>query len=106
MAGTTWTSFHRWLILGLASLLAMAIWTFSLPQAYRLLPLRTQHEVTLLVSSMDADDTGWLNDYRPEWDKKIYVTDNHSAPLTVPINKGREAMVYLTYVACQGHCIH
>ena len=28
----------------------------------------------------------------------LYVTDNPSAPLTVPKNKGREAMVYLTHI--------
>lgn len=55
-------------------------------------------EVAVVVASQTKDDTTWLRDVFPTWDKKIYVTDDPSAPLTVPANRGREGMVYLTFV--------
>ena len=54
--------------------------------------------VTLVVASQSKDNTTWLANAFPSWEKMIYVTDNPTAALTVPANKGREAMVYLTYV--------
>ncbi|ODH51156.1 hypothetical protein GX48_02771 [Paracoccidioides brasiliensis] len=52
----------------------------------------------LVVASTKNDNTSWLYEYLPEFKKNIYVTDNPHAKLTVPENKGREAMVYLTYI--------
>ncbi|KAK7948001.1 uncharacterized protein PG986_008887 [Apiospora aurea] len=34
----------------------------------------------------------------PAWRKRIYTVDDPHAPLTVPKNKGRESMVYLTHI--------
>ena len=39
-----------------------------------------------------------MHRYLPGWSRSVYVVDDPSAKLTVPKNKGREAMVYLTYV--------
>jgi hypothetical protein len=55
-------------------------------------------EKELVVASLKGDDTGWLDDYFADWKKNVYVVNDQSAPLTVPINKGREAMPFLTYV--------
>lgn len=55
------------------------------------------HDVSLVVASQTTDDTTWLENAFPEWFKKIYVTDNQNAALTVPTNRGREGMVYLRY---------
>ncbi|KAJ5088997.1 Lipase class 3 [Penicillium argentinense] len=52
----------------------------------------------MVVASMKRDDTSWLPDYFPDWSQSIYVVDDTSAPLTVAKNKGRESMVYLTYI--------
>ncbi|MCJ1476855.1 hypothetical protein MMC13_005524 [Lambiella insularis] len=52
----------------------------------------------LIVASVKGDDTSWLYEHLPSWKPNIYVADNPRAPLTVPKNKGREAMVYLTYI--------
>ncbi|KAI0425081.1 hypothetical protein F5Y09DRAFT_347055 [Xylaria sp. FL1042] len=57
-----------------------------------------QHDLELVVASVKAEDTSWLHAHLPSWHKNIYVADDASAPLTVPQNKGREAMVYLTYI--------
>jgi len=56
------------------------------------------HEVELVVASIKSEDTSWFHTYLPDWHKNIYVADDAMAPLTVPKNKGREAMVYLTYI--------
>lgn len=50
----------------------------------------------LVVASLRDDDTSWLQKNLPDWKANIYVVNNKAAPLTVPVNKGREAMVYLT----------
>ncbi|KAI8631624.1 hypothetical protein F5Y19DRAFT_424360 [Xylariaceae sp. FL1651] len=55
-------------------------------------------QLELVVASTKKEDTSWLHTYLPDWHKSIYVTDDARAPLTVPKNKGREAMVYLTYI--------
>ena len=52
--------------------------------------------VELVVASIRSDDVSWLQKYLPQWKANIYVVDDKSAPLTTPLNKGREAMVYLT----------
>jgi hypothetical protein len=49
-----------------------------------------------VVSSLKNDDTAWLGQNFPDWKTNVYVVDDNAAPLKVPVNKGREAMVYLT----------
>ncbi|KAI2627149.1 hypothetical protein GGS21DRAFT_255716 [Xylaria nigripes] len=55
-------------------------------------------ELELVVASVRTEDVSWLHEQLPDWHKEIYIADNSSAALTVPMNKGREAMVYLTYL--------
>jgi hypothetical protein len=52
----------------------------------------------LIVASMIGDNTTWLYDSLPDWHKSIYIVDDKYADLTVSTNKGRESMVYLTYI--------
>lgn len=54
--------------------------------------------VEIVVASMAEEDTTWLAEYLPEWKTNIYVVNDARARLTVPMNKGRESMVYLTYM--------
>lgn len=56
-----------------------------------------RREKELVVASLDSDDVSWLYDNIKDWTKNIYVVDNPAANLTVPVNKGRESMAYLTY---------
>ncbi|KAH7025885.1 uncharacterized protein B0I36DRAFT_329351 [Microdochium trichocladiopsis] len=56
------------------------------------------HKVELVVASTKAEDTAWVTKHFPDWHPQIYVVNNKHATLTVPKNKGREAMVYLTYI--------
>lgn len=56
----------------------------------------TEPEVALVIARRKADDTTWLMNQRPDWKKVFYTVDDPEAELTVPRNKGREAMVYLT----------
>ena len=50
----------------------------------------------IVVASQRSEDATWLEKYFPRWEQNIYRVDNPDAPLTVPKNKGRESMVYLT----------
>jgi hypothetical protein len=59
-------------------------------------------EKDMVVASMKSDNTSWLFENFPDWHKSIYVVDDKNAELTVAQNKGRESMVYLTYVLCSG----
>lgn len=52
----------------------------------------------VVVASQASENATWLNQYFPDWEKNIYRVDDPNAPLTVPKNKGRESMVYLTHV--------
>jgi hypothetical protein len=52
----------------------------------------------VVVASQSSENATWLEEYFPEWEKNMYRVDDANAPLTVPKNKGRESMVYLTYV--------
>ena len=57
-------------------------------------PRRPDRE--LVVAKLKHEDTEWIGEYLPDWSRSIYVVDDPNAELSVPINKGREAMVYLT----------
>ena len=57
-----------------------------------------QADIELVVASLEREDTSWIPQYLPDWKTYIYVADDPRAPFTVPKNKGREAMVYLTHI--------
>ncbi|KAK4241877.1 hypothetical protein C8A03DRAFT_11876 [Achaetomium macrosporum] len=54
--------------------------------------------VEIVVASLKSENTSWVHRYLPGWSRRIYIVDDLSAPLTVPRNKGREAMVYLSHI--------
>lgn len=57
------------------------------------------HPVGVVVASLKRDNTSWIREQLPRaWKPSIYIVDDQKAELTVPLNKGREAMVYLTYI--------
>lgn len=56
--------------------------------------------ITLVVSSTSSEHTEWIASHFPNITSAIYVVDStepHSSFRT-PMNKGNEAMVYLTYI--------
>ena len=57
-------------------------------------------DIEVVVASTKADNTSWLQQFLPDWPKSIYIVDDAAAGLSVPQNKGREAMSYLTYAIC------
>jgi len=61
-------------------------------------PSHASHKVELVVASTKKEDTAWVSKHFPDWHPQIYVVNDNNATLTVPKNKGREAMVYLTYL--------
>ena len=63
---------------------------------------KKRKDVELVVAKMKGEDSEWVHEYLPEWTKNIYVVDDPKAEFTVALNKGREAMVILTYVSIWG----
>lgn len=59
--------------------------------------------VEIVVASMKHENTSWVQQHLPDWSHKIYVVNDPTSPLTVKVNKGREAMVYLTHIIDQYH---
>jgi hypothetical protein len=56
-------------------------------------------EKELVFAAMQASNMSWVEEHLPDWRTNIYRADAEGQDvLTVPINKGNEAMVYLTYV--------
>ncbi|KAH8787456.1 hypothetical protein F5882DRAFT_112436 [Hyaloscypha sp. PMI_1271] len=60
--------------------------------------ISTSGPKAFVVASMKKDDTNWIQEHLPGWNLIRYVVDDPKAQYTVPKNKGREAMVYLTYI--------
>ncbi|KAF2663876.1 hypothetical protein BT63DRAFT_430128 [Microthyrium microscopicum] len=62
-------------------------------------PAGESYTKTIVVGAKSADDTSWLDiDVPSNIEKAIYAVDDPNAVLHPPANKGREAMVYLTYI--------
>ncbi|KAJ2901747.1 Thioredoxin-like protein AAED1 [Zalerion maritima] len=71
---------------------------------------KTIPDVELVIASMKHENTSWVPYFFPSsssssssspsssWGTNVYVVDDSNATLTVPLNKGREAMVILTYL--------
>ncbi|CAI7609403.1 unnamed protein product [Penicillium bialowiezense] len=51
----------------------------------------------LVFAAMEASNMSWVDENLSDWTANIYRADAGQG-LTVPINKGNEAMVYLTYI--------
>ncbi|EPS34971.1 hypothetical protein PDE_09936 [Penicillium oxalicum 114-2] len=58
-------------------------------------------EKELVIAAMSSSNMSWVEDHVPDdWYANIYRADlaPGEAELTVPVNKGNEAMVFLTYI--------
>jgi len=61
-------------------------------------PKPEARRTAVVVASQKSENATWLDEYFPAWEKNIYAVDDPTAPLTVPKNKGRESMVYLSFI--------
>lgn len=55
----------------------------------------------IVIGRLSSENTTWLDQYMltdKELIPYLYIVDDLSAPLHTPMNKGHEAMVYLTYI--------
>jgi len=68
------------------------------------------------VQKEDETTADWLAEFSPDWQAVVYVTDRTSddpapsntsliKPHHLPVNKGREASVYLTYIIQHYHSL-
>ncbi|KZZ91899.1 hypothetical protein AAP_03118 [Ascosphaera apis ARSEF 7405] len=53
---------------------------------------------TLVIARTKSENTDWIGQALPDLPTAIYVADDDQSPLHPPVNKGHEAMVYLTYL--------
>ncbi|KAJ5182437.1 Protein of unknown function DUF3431 [Penicillium capsulatum] len=62
-------------------------------------PIHPVHR-ELVFAAMQRSNMSWVNENVPQWPANIYRADipPGQADLTVPMNRGNEAMVYLTYI--------
>lgn len=72
--------------------------------------------VVTSVQTEDETTADWLAEFLPDWKAVVYVTDRTSddptpanrsliSPHHLPVNKGREASVYLTYIIQHYHSL-
>ncbi|KAK5683237.1 hypothetical protein LTS10_004768 [Elasticomyces elasticus] len=62
---------------------------------------QAQAEKHLIIASYTAQNVSWLSEIPTAWTIKRYLMDDPSPELPglpVPLNQGREAMAYLTYI--------
>ncbi|RHZ54499.1 DUF3431 domain-containing protein [Aspergillus thermomutatus] len=57
----------------------------------------------IVMGRLKSEDTSWVAEDLPEWQRAIYTVDDPHAPLRVKKNKGREANVYLQYIIDHYH---
>ncbi|OCK77335.1 hypothetical protein K432DRAFT_334139 [Lepidopterella palustris CBS 459.81] len=55
------------------------------------------------MGRLAKEDISWVSEDLPDWESHIYTVDNQSFPLHTKINKGREAMPYLTFIIDHYH---
>ncbi len=71
-------------------------------------PKETFSKALVIASTSDqpTSEIGWIQQVPKDWTVFNYVTDAPtSAQLSVPVNKGNEAMVYLTYIIDNYHSL-
>ncbi|KAI1621168.1 hypothetical protein EDD37DRAFT_147616 [Exophiala viscosa] len=56
------------------------------------------YTAAMVMARTKAADISWVEKEKLDLDKYIYVADDPTAPLHPPMNKGNEAMIYLTYI--------
>lgn len=67
---------------------------------------QTRIEKALVVVTRSQEASRWMNDVDPSWTKYIYIVTEDALPsnsnsnitLSVPVNKGNEAMRYLSFI--------
>lgn len=83
------------------------------PPVEHITPAKTKAIVTS-VQKKDESAADWIAEFLPDWEAVVYVTDRTSdepalsntsriRPHHLPVNKGREASVYLTYIVQHYH---
>ena len=53
----------------------------------------------IVMAKMEGDNVEWVTDRLPDWQQAIYHMDDPKWILHPPVNKGREAMAFLTFVS-------
>lgn len=84
--------------LGLNAVQSNAEWASAEGKTLQVNGASKERRTAVVVASQASENATWISEFFPRWEQNIYRVDDPSAKLTVPKNKGRESMVYLTYV--------
>jgi hypothetical protein len=68
----------------------------------RKIPIKAGDQI-IVTGRTQREDTDWIPRLLPEWQHVIYEVDNATSPMSLTVNKGREANVYLTYIIDHYH---
>ncbi|KAK9777793.1 hypothetical protein SCAR479_05476 [Seiridium cardinale] len=80
------------------ALLFFVLLIFNLSQLKNPAPTHSK-AVVVAASSASSKETSWLSRVPRDWSVYQYITNETiSTALSTPLNKGNEAMVYLTYI--------
>ncbi|KAK5188338.1 hypothetical protein LTR47_011702 [Exophiala xenobiotica] len=58
----------------------------------------------IVIPALEKENVSWVFEDLPDWKHAIYTVNpsqppgEHSDMLTTPVNKGREALAYLSYI--------
>ncbi|KAF2813131.1 uncharacterized protein BDZ99DRAFT_460425 [Mytilinidion resinicola] len=55
-------------------------------------------EKAIVMGRLARDDVDWVAQDLPDWERYIYTVDNDNSTLHTAVNKGKEAMPYLTFI--------
>ncbi|GME35917.1 putative kinase-related protein [Neofusicoccum parvum] len=61
-------------------------------------PLEALPDKVVVMGKTAEEDVTWVNEHLPDWQHAVYSVDDLNATLHTPMNKGKEAMAYLTYL--------
>ncbi|KAI5304114.1 hypothetical protein KEM56_006840 [Ascosphaera pollenicola] len=61
-------------------------------------PPGSNYTRTLVIARTKEENTDWIAQALPDLHTAIYVANDDQSPLHPPVNKGHEAMIYLTYL--------
>ncbi|KAH8745156.1 hypothetical protein BGZ57DRAFT_858600 [Hyaloscypha finlandica] len=57
------------------------------------------------MARLALEDTSWVAEHLPNWQRAIYTVDDPSALLHTSTNKGHESLAYLTYIISNYHSL-
>ncbi|THX37071.1 hypothetical protein D6D11_09313 [Aureobasidium pullulans] len=107
LIGLVLLTLHVLDILGQYRAYEYIFWTPESPVIFRSVVTAADQQLEpgdkiVVIAKLEKEDTEWVKVFLPDWQRAIYIVDpSDTTPkdaLTTPMNKGHEAMAYLTFL--------